>query len=91
MTITRKIEKNEKEEQRKREEFILKGGSVTSDKKEKKEFTNILVRLPTSMVKAIDQLIESKLWMTRTQWIAETINERLETEMTDQEYELAKQ
>jgi hypothetical protein len=78
MTIKRKVEIDESEERKKREEFILKGGQVSGDKKEKGEFSNVLIRIPQAMLDAIDQRVKRKPWMNRTQWILEAIDSQLE-------------
>ena len=74
MSITKKLEKDVNQ---KREEFISKGGSVHSDKKTKGDFTNICIRIPTQMLNNIDIHNHLTPWLTRTQWIAEAIDHKL--------------
>ncbi len=59
--------------------FIDKGAKVKGTKE--KMFKNVLVRMPTIILEDIDCSIEKNpLWITRTQWIVEAINARLEEE-----------
>lgn len=78
MTIKRKIEIDEEEEQKKREAFISKGGHVAADKKEKPEFSNVLIRIPQPMLDQIDRCVKRRSWMTRTQWILQALEEHLD-------------
>ena len=80
MPITKKIEEDEKEIEKKHREFINKGGSVASDKKAKGDFTNVLIRVPVSILERVDRCVERKPWMNRTQWILEAIDKKLEEE-----------
>jgi hypothetical protein len=58
------------------ERFIDKGAAVKASKE--KEFRNILVRIPADILHELDAyLILNKPWLNRTQWIVETINEKL--------------
>ena len=80
MSIKKKIENENSEIGRKHETFISKGGDVASDKKEANEFINILLRMPTDMLKTIDIFLKKKPWTTRTQWIVEAIHDKLTKE-----------
>jgi hypothetical protein len=55
--------------------FIDKGADVKVSKE--KEFKNVLVRIPTSILTNLDEVLEKTPWLNRTQWIVEAINERL--------------
>lgn len=81
MTIKRKIEVDEEEERKKRESFISKGGQVSADKKEKGDFTNVLIRIPQPMLDQIDRCVKRRSWMTRTQWILQALEDHLDQGM----------
>lgn len=57
------------------ERFIDKGADVKASKD--KGFKNILVRMPTSVLTELDESLENKPWLNRTQWIVEAIHEKL--------------
>ena len=57
------------------EKFIDKGADVKASKD--KGFKNILVRMPTGILTELNETIEKKPWLNRTQWIVEAIYERL--------------
>ncbi len=84
--LSKKFEKiqdkdTEKELERKRREFIERGGTVSSDVKS--EWTNINFRLKTDMIKKIDDIIKTKrIGLTRTGWILEAIQEKFNREET---------
>jgi len=65
MAITKSLDS---EDENKRKKFIAKG-------QDRGEFTNILVRVPTSMLFQIDKHKAS--WQTRTVWILDAIDEKL--------------
>lgn len=58
--------------------FIEKG----SDFKEKrrKAFKNVLVRIPSGILSDLDQAVENRPWINRTQWIVEAIHEKIARE-----------
>lgn len=58
--------------------FIDKGAAVKASKE--KEFKNILIRVPHTLLSELDALIEKKPWVTRTQWILDSIHEKLKKE-----------
>lgn len=58
--------------------FIEKGAAVKESNE--KEFKNILIRVPRTLLSEIDALIEKKPWFTRTQWILDSIHEKLKKE-----------
>ncbi len=47
-------------------------------KKEIKEWTNIQLRISTSMLQEIDAVVKTRVGITRTGWILETLHERLD-------------
>lgn len=58
--------------------FIDKGAAVKTTKE--KSFKNILIRVPETILQAVDAEIEKKPWLTRTQWIVEAMHEKLKKE-----------
>lgn len=58
--------------------FIDKGADVKA--KKEKGFKNILVRVPTKILDDLDNLLEQKPWLNRTQLIVESISEKLNKE-----------
>ena len=80
MTIKKKIEIDDSETEKKRESFISKGGFVASDRKPKGDFSNILIRIPQSVLEKVDMCVKRKPWMTRTQWIMEALDRKLDQE-----------
>ncbi len=78
MSIKKKVELSEKELERKRAAFIAGGGDIALDKKQKIDFSNILIRVPNSILEQIDECIKKKPWMNRTQWLLEAAHEKLE-------------
>ncbi len=60
------------------EELINRGARVKEDNIEsekKKQFINL--RIPIEMLEAVDQAVEEKVWISRTGWILEAIQEKL--------------
>jgi hypothetical protein len=55
--------------------FIDKGADVKASKD--KDFKNILVRIPRIILTELDERIEKRPWLNRTQWILEAIHEKL--------------
>jgi hypothetical protein len=51
-----------------------------STKKAKTEFTNVLTRIPSSVLERVDAKVKEKPWMTRTQWIIEALITKLDKE-----------
>ncbi len=60
------------------QKFIDKGANVKPCKN--KSFTNVLIRIPSFMLAIVDEMLESKPWLSRTQWMVEAINEKLKKE-----------
>lgn len=59
--------------ERKINQFVNKGGDVT----EKEEWTMITVRLPTNLLKDIDQETKKRIGLSRNAWILEAFQEKL--------------
>ena len=55
--------------------FIDKGADVKATKE--RGFKNVLIRIPQNFLTEIDEALEKKPWLTRTQWIVEAIHEKL--------------
>ena len=66
--------------------FIYKGAEVKSSK-EKITFKNILVRIPDCVLSELDNLLEKKPWLNRTQWIVESINDKIKRESLNEKKE----
>lgn len=75
MTIKKKVSQSFGEN-RNHNSFISKGGCVQSDK-DKNEFSNVIFRIPKEILEKVDEQVRKKSWMTRTQWLIESINEKL--------------
>lgn len=58
--------------------FIDKGADVKESKE--MEFKNILFRIPMNILNQLDDCIQKKPWINRTQWIVEAIHEKLNKE-----------
>lgn len=80
MVLMRKIQKNEEKDseelERKRQQFI----SNAEKKKVNKEWIKILLRIRNDFIEYIDESIKGKINATRTSWILETIQERIQRE-----------
>lgn len=61
------------------EKLIDKGASVKGESQiqEDKKWTYINLRIPTRMLKDIDDAVNQRVGITRTGWMLETIYERL--------------
>lgn len=57
------------------EKFIDKGADVKAIKE--RGFKNVLIRIPENFLTDIEEALEKKPWLTRTQWIVEAIHEKL--------------
>lgn len=55
--------------------FIDKGADVKANKD--KGFKTILIRIPTGILNELDEELEKKPWLNRTQWIVEAIHDQL--------------
>jgi len=62
--------------------FIDKGASVKSNKD--RDFKNVLIRIPQKILTEIDELLEKKPWLNRTQLIVEAIHEKLKRDSDDE-------
>lgn len=58
--------------------LIDQGAKVKEDyKKQDKEWVMINLRLPKSMLNAVDKAVDRRVGITRTGWIQEAIHEKL--------------
>ncbi len=61
--------------------LIDKGAKVKEDNiAEKKKWTYISLRIPLSMIEDIDDSVEDKVGITRTGWILQALQEKLQRE-----------
>lgn len=67
------------------ENFIEKGADVKSNKG--KNFKNVLIRVPTDILRRLDQAVGKKPWYTRTQWVVTAIHEKLNSEANEEKEE----
>jgi hypothetical protein len=72
------VAKKDLETERRR--FIEKGGSVSNDieHKQRKQWTCISLRFPKEMLIEIDEMLKDRVGITRTGWILQTLQEKLE-------------
>lgn len=82
MAFLKKVEIPKTEDiEKAREKFIGGGGLVASDvehqAKEKQEWMRMVLRIRQDAVDQIDLLIKDRMGMTRTAWILEAIQEKL--------------
>lgn len=68
------------------ESFIDKGADVKVSKVGK-NFKNVLIRIPTSILAQLDCFIEKKPWLNRTQWIVEAIHDKIKSDFCDEQEE----
>lgn len=68
------------------ESFIDKGADVKSAKD--KSFKNVLIRIPFSVLNRLDELVETKPWLNRTQWIVEAIDEKIKRDSDEEQKDL---
>lgn len=68
------VKKKSIENERKR--VIEKGGSMANEKK-KMQWKNICLRMPKDMVSTIDKIVESQVGITRTGWVLQALQEKL--------------
>lgn len=77
MVFMKKVSKSKQENLEKlREEFIAKADKSSI----KNEWMRILLRIKSDDVQQIDEEIKSRMGMTRTSWILEAIQEKLQKE-----------
>jgi transposase len=80
MVLMRKVEKNEEEDskelEKKRQKFI----SNAEKKKVSKDWVRMLLRIRSDFIEYIDESIKDQLNSSRTSWILETIQERIQRE-----------
>jgi hypothetical protein len=65
------------------ENYIDKGADVKSCK-DNKSFKNVLIRIPTSILTQLDNIVEKKPWINRTQWIVEAINYKIKNYLDEE-------
>lgn len=76
MVIKKKVEKNLEEQ---RTSIIEKGGEVRADNlKKENEKHSVVLRIPLPLLEMIDKEVGSRYGMTRTGWILEAIQDKLE-------------
>ena len=71
MTIKRKIEHIS------RDEVIAKGGKVSADNEQDDSWTHLCLRIPMDMVKSIDAKRKKRIGISRTAWILEVLQDKL--------------
>lgn len=57
--------------------LIEKGAKVKADQQEK-AWTNINIRIPVSMLKNVDAAVGRRIGITRTGWVLEALQDKLE-------------
>ncbi len=62
-------------------DFIDKGADVKGNKE--KEFKNILLRVPQSILKQLEETLGKKPWVSRNQWIIDSIHEKLKQDSSN--------
>lgn len=67
------------------DKFIEKGADVRSIKD--KNFKNVLIRIPTGILNELDDLLEKKPWLSRTQLIVEAIHDKLKSDFNEEKEE----
>lgn len=80
MSIRKPLKKEQQKMTADLDDIIAKGAPVRSDSKEasKKEWSHIHLRIPTDMLEKIDQLLENTVALSRTGWILQTLNEKIQ-------------
>lgn len=68
MGIKKRVEK---------EEFIEKGGKVSTDNTSMKEWVNFNLRVRKDMFEKMDSLLERRIGISKTAWILEAIQEKI--------------
>ena len=77
MTVRKPLEKSIREDEI--DALIDKGAHVKNDEANSRdEWTNINLRIPKRMLGKINITLSSRIGMTRTSWILEAIQEKLE-------------
>ncbi len=86
MGLKRPIEKQNAENiEIAREKFIRGGGLVPADVKNIKsnEWTRLSLRIKVDAINYIDDVISNKMGVTRTGWILQAIEEKMERDNAD--------
>ena len=63
--------------------FISKGADVKVNRD--KSFKNILIRVPNTVLIELDDMVQQKPWLSRTQWIVEAILDKIKREIKEEE------
>jgi hypothetical protein len=82
MVIKAKIEKVEKNLEKERQAVIEKGAAVSGDTTNLVEIgrKSIVVRIPLELLEKIDKAVDRRYGMTRTAWLLQAAQEKLERE-----------
>ena len=70
------------------ENFIDKGADVKATKD--KSFKNVLVRVPSEILKELDKSLDGKPWLSRTRWIVEAIHTKLKFDVEEEAKEIVR-
>lgn len=85
MAVTKKIEKNPPLGDV--EAYLSKGGQVQADMEAQDDWKTICLRIPKKMLKTVDKKVKGRAALTRTAWILEAIQQKLNQEGEEKEYE----
>lgn len=82
MVVRKPIQKIKDKSEDEIEKLISKGALVKEDVKveEEKKYTHINFRLPTQMLKKVDEALNDRVGISRNGWILEAIHEKLKHE-----------
>lgn len=78
MTVKKKIDKNDRFSDSLR--YINAGGQVRADCESQGFWKMISLRVPLNYLKDIESILKKRLGLSRTAWILEAIQEKLERE-----------
>jgi hypothetical protein len=78
MTVMKKINKikNDQDLEKSRQN-VIEAAEKKADLPTKKEWMHFLLRMKTSWAEQIDEVIKSRIGITRTTWILEAIQDKL--------------
>jgi hypothetical protein len=81
MVVNRLVDKNKKTEEE-IDKLILKGAPVKEDEKADDEKRNSYLnfRIPTDLLKRVDEELKERIGISRNGWILEAIQEKLRRE-----------
>lgn len=78
MAVRKPLQKFQEYKEEEIEKLIAKGASVREDlKREEKKFTNLNLRMPTEMLKKVNDALQERIGISRNGWILEAIQEKL--------------